>query len=222
MSSPKTRYHHGNLKAVLLDLAEQAIESHGFENLALQTLTQTVGVQPSAAYRHFRNRDALLRSLAQRGFDQWAEEMATLVATTPPRLRAETFSRFYLRFALQRPQMFRLMFVSEHGRDHRSISGMVSFLKYESTLQHLMPKADDELLRSRLLASWAMLHGMALLLIEGRIQRFYIGNMDDDAFIDYVMRRHLNLPAEYSPRPSDVHGQGEGFVSNDAPDGKDA
>jgi len=187
----KATYHHGNLKEALVQRAEQEIEREGFENLKMQALTEAVGVQPSAAYRHYRNRESLLRSLARRSFDRWDAEIRALMARTSPQHQAEAILRFFLGDALARPQMFRLMFDSEYGRDARSIVGMVSFLTLEQALRQLMPEEDEEGVRTRLLWSWATLHGTALLLIEGRLQRFYVGNMHTESLIEDIIRALL-------------------------------
>ncbi|HEX7819780.1 MAG TPA: TetR/AcrR family transcriptional regulator [Sphingobium sp.] len=187
MPGKKTDYHHGNLKEALIELAARLIETDGYENLTMQSLTEGVGVQPSAAYRHFRNREFLLRSLAKRSFDRWDSEIRQLIADTPPKEQAEAFFRYFLSAAQAQPQMFRLMFVSEYGRGSRSIAGMVSFLTLELAIAHLMPGDGEDAIRTRLLSSWAALHGTALLLIEGRLQRFYIGEMDTGALIDHLV-----------------------------------
>lgn len=196
MSGKKEAYHHGNLKAALIDLAERLIETGGFENLTMQSLTEGVGVQPSAAYRHFRNREFLLRSLAKRNFDRWNEEIGALIGQTSPTQRADAFIRFFFRSALAQPQMFRLMFVSEYGRDPRSIEGMVSFLTFEAALAQLAPEQDEETVRARLLSSWAAIHGAALLLIEGRLQRFYVGDMDTDYLIEHIIATQIHSPSK--------------------------
>ncbi|BBF72030.1 TetR/AcrR family transcriptional regulator [Sphingomonas bisphenolicum] len=194
MSEKKTAYHHGNLKAALIELAERLIEAGGFENLTMQSLTDGVGVQPSAAYRHFRNREFLLRSLAKRSFDRWNEEIKTIIEQTPPKQRTDAFFRFFFRSALAQPQMFRLMFVSEYGRDSRSIEGMVSFLTLETAIAQLSPEQDEETIRARLLSSWGAIHGTALLLIEGRLQRFYVGHMDTDDLVDHIIATQIHSP----------------------------
>lgn len=200
MPAKKTAYHHGNLKAALVDLAERQLEAVGFENLTMQSLTDGVGVQPSAAYRHFRNREFLLRTLAKRSFDRWHEEIKTIIEQSQPRQRVDAFLRFFLRSAIDRPQMFRLMFTSEYGRDSRSIEGMVSFLALEKAIAQLSPEHDEETVRTRLLSIWATLHGAALLLIEGRLQRFYVGHMDTDVLIEHIIATHLQLPGQAQER----------------------
>ena len=51
-------YHHGDLRAALLEAAAQRIESQGVDALSLRKLADDVGVSRSALYHHFRDKNA--------------------------------------------------------------------------------------------------------------------------------------------------------------------
>jgi AcrR family transcriptional regulator len=68
-------YHHGNLRAALLDAAECSVEEQGAEQLSLRELARAVGVSHAAPRSHFPDRQALLDALAERGFDRLAAAM---------------------------------------------------------------------------------------------------------------------------------------------------
>jgi AcrR family transcriptional regulator len=60
-------YHHGNLRAELLDTALQRLHEEGVEALSLRALARSVGVSQTAPYRHFSDKNDLLAALATRG-----------------------------------------------------------------------------------------------------------------------------------------------------------
>jgi len=62
-------YHHGNLKEALLQAALGLIAEKGAAGFTFADAARSAGVSPAAPYRHFRDRDELLASIAQRGFD---------------------------------------------------------------------------------------------------------------------------------------------------------
>jgi AcrR family transcriptional regulator len=64
-------YHHGNLKEALLQAALDLIAEKGPAGFTFADAARSAGVSPAAPYRHFRDRDELLASLAQRGFEQF-------------------------------------------------------------------------------------------------------------------------------------------------------
>src|SRR5216117_2127251 len=97
-----TTYHHGNLRTALLRAAGERLEKQGITALSLREAARRAGVSHNAPYRHFADREALLAALAAEGFAMLAERLRG----QPGREMGEA----YVRFALEQPQRFRLMF----------------------------------------------------------------------------------------------------------------
>jgi AcrR family transcriptional regulator len=110
-------YHHGNLRAVLLDAAERSIEEHGAEQLSLRGLARTAGVSHAAPRSHFPDRQALLDALAERGFTRLAADMRDACGASGPafdaRLRAAATA--YVAFAVRSPALLDLMNAAKPG-----------------------------------------------------------------------------------------------------------
>lgn len=109
MSTSGKPYHHGDLRAALLDAADALLDQGGDGAVSLREAARMAGVSATAAYRHFADKEALLAALALRGFEAFGAAMAAAVAVgdvSPHVARG----RAYLRFALARPGRFRLMF----------------------------------------------------------------------------------------------------------------
>src|SRR5262249_914265 len=107
-------YHHGDLHAALVRSAAAEIERGGYENLSLRELAESLGVSRSAPYRHFIDRRALLAAVAADGFERLTAIYRVAISSgKTPQGRLGAAGRGYLRFAAQRPQTFRLMFVSD-------------------------------------------------------------------------------------------------------------
>ena len=64
-AAPKT-YHHGNLRAELLDTALEQLRAGSAEDLSLRALARAVGVSQTAPYRHFADKGELLAAMATR------------------------------------------------------------------------------------------------------------------------------------------------------------
>src|SRR5262244_137181 len=69
------RYHHGDLRAALLDVAEALIRERGVDGWSLREASVRIGVSPSAAYHHFDSRDALVRALSDRVLTRLGERL---------------------------------------------------------------------------------------------------------------------------------------------------
>ena len=81
-------YHHGNLKEALLQAALGLIAEKGAAGFTFADAARMAGVSPAAPYRHFRDRDELLSSIAQRGFEQFEAALTrpgTTAGRTPSR-----------------------------------------------------------------------------------------------------------------------------------------
>lgn len=93
-------YHHGNLRAVLLDAAEQTLREQGADRVSLRELARRAGVSHGAPNRHFHDRQALLDALVDVGFDRLGDELDAAIESAgedfEARLRAvvATFVHF--------------------------------------------------------------------------------------------------------------------------------
>lgn len=61
-------YHHGDLKAALIEKAVDFIAKNGVENLSLRQLARDLGVSHGAPARHFSNKAMLLSAVASKGY----------------------------------------------------------------------------------------------------------------------------------------------------------
>ncbi|MGH2919000.1 MAG: TetR/AcrR family transcriptional regulator [Solirubrobacteraceae bacterium] len=112
---PDRPYHHGNLRAALLERAERTVDERGAQALSLRELAREVGVSHAAPRRHFPDRQALLDALAEDGFERLGEAMRQAVeragASFDARLHA--LSQAYINFATEHPALLELMFAGK-------------------------------------------------------------------------------------------------------------
>src|SRR6201988_4041694 len=105
-------YHHGNLKEALVRAALELIAQKGPAGFTFAEAARWAGVSPAAPYRHFRDRDELLASVAQRGFEKFAAALARAWDDGRPHpFKAfERVGRAYLEFARAEPALYSAMF----------------------------------------------------------------------------------------------------------------
>src|SRR4029079_6082122 len=85
---PSRPYHHGNLRAALLEQAELTVRERGVEDLSLRELAREIGVSHGAPRRHFSDRQALLDALAQSGFERLGAELRAAIDAAGEDFRA--------------------------------------------------------------------------------------------------------------------------------------
>ncbi|MFF4578832.1 TetR/AcrR family transcriptional regulator [Streptomyces sp. NPDC001373] len=109
-------YHHGNLRAALLERAEAVLTESGADGLSLRALARDLGVSHAAPSRHFRDRRALLDALAVSGFDRLNERLrAAADAPGPVPARLAALGRAYVEFAVAHAPLLELMFSAKHA-----------------------------------------------------------------------------------------------------------
>jgi AcrR family transcriptional regulator len=172
-------YHHGDLRRALLTAAMDMLEADGSEALSLREVARRAGVSHNAPYRHFADREALLAAMAAEGFDVLAEVMSrAATGGAPPEVGVA-----YVRFATDHPQLFNLMFgPSLSRRDHPDLGAAMD--RAFAVFAARVPPSDREPaapIAPHLIASWALVHGLAHLLLGDRLGEGLTGSTPDVA-----------------------------------------
>lgn len=191
MSRP-ARYHHGDLRAALLREAGLLLREQGVEGLSLRRVAERAGVSRTAPYHHFEDKNALLCALAEIGFQRLDALMETLDFSAGDRdIRLREFVHGYLRFAIDDPEQYELMFgrtLWKAGRPTTSLKRVAHgcFRRYverlgEPAQRAWLPAGADPLRLAQ--ASWATLHGLCRLLLDG----IYVDAADMEAVSDQAV-----------------------------------
>ena len=162
-------YHHGDLRRVLLEGASELLETNQFSSIGLREAARAAKVSPAAPYRHFRNREALLAAVAARGFERLAAALSG-VRDAPEGDRLRVMGRAYLDFALAHRNLFRLMFSSEISKDDHADLRTASQQAMEA-LQSAMRSKGVESAREAAVGAWALVHGLAQLLVDDQLSK---------------------------------------------------
>jgi AcrR family transcriptional regulator len=166
--SPKATYHHGDLRAALVNAAIELLEESGETEFSLRAVARRAGVSPAAPYRHYANREALTSAVAAVGYRELAERLAAAHASpgTPEQLASVAIA--YVQFALERPALFRIMFGEPCDRDNdERVAATAAVSQYvHAIVERTFPQADTEALAT---AVWALVHGLAFLHLDGKL-----------------------------------------------------
>jgi AcrR family transcriptional regulator len=101
------RYHHGDLRAALVDAAIALVAERGVRGFSLAEASRRLGVSAAAPYRHFADRDELLAAVAVRSLLVFAARAATEAdGDAGPRQRLAAMTHAYVRFAAEERPLF--------------------------------------------------------------------------------------------------------------------
>ncbi|MET7475712.1 TetR/AcrR family transcriptional regulator [Streptomyces sp. NPDC005648] len=110
------RYHHGDLRAALLDRAEQTLKEKGPAALSLRELARDLGVSHAAPSRHFKDKQALLDALALTGFERMADVLEASQGSVGGTFakQVDAVVRAYVGFARENAALLDLMYAVKH------------------------------------------------------------------------------------------------------------
>jgi AcrR family transcriptional regulator len=164
------RYHHGDLRAALVDAAVAVIAERGVREFSMAEASRRLGVTTAAPYRHFADRDELLAAVAARGLGVWAAMLSGAAdAADTPADQLAAMAGTYVRFAAQQRPLFDALFSSgldksRHPELQRAWEPVDALLT--AVVQRV---CDDDPAAAEALADAieATAHGYAMLLTDG-------------------------------------------------------
>jgi AcrR family transcriptional regulator len=172
MKRHKRQYHHGSLRAALLESTARLVAERGRSAVSLREAARRVGVSEAAPYQHVADKSALLTAVADAGFELLDASLSEALESTPanPVGQLEALAVAYLRFALDRPQYFRLMFGQPADiRRSAAASAARLFDRFVESVRaaRLSHGHDDEDPPTTATLLWSVPHGLASLYLEG-------------------------------------------------------
>lgn len=172
-------YHHGNLKEELLQTALGMIDTDGLDSITLRDLTQRLGTSRTAVYRHFESKETLILGVIEKGYEQ-LNLIFTPIFQDKSRsvdVRFEAMGRAYLDFAIEHPNLYRLLFGEMYRKERAEICDYKDETQATGlyALIGLLSEAQEEGIIARenpmvqAATVWASIHGLASLLIDGHL-----------------------------------------------------
>ena len=182
-------YHHGNLRAALIEAGLATLEQSESREISLRALAREIGVSANAAYRHFEDKDALLSALAAEGFRRFsAMQLQAMQGQPDMAVAGRASGRAYVDFALANPALFRLMFGHFlHAKTdpelrqaaNAAFQGLVQASARTTGTAH-----DDERAVLMAILRWSLVHGLSHLVLDGQLE---IVTEDVDKLINDVL-----------------------------------
>lgn len=171
-------YHHGDLRRHLIATAEAVIGERGVDGFTLREAARRAGVSPAAPAHHFGDARGLLTAVALLGFEDFtaALQAADVRGGHDPMRRLAEQARAYIRFALEHPARFQLMF-RDSKHDVGAVDGArvpgAAYVVLENAVRDAAGAVPGAPLttsqQGMLTALWSMVHGFAHLALGGQL-----------------------------------------------------
>ena len=159
------------LKPRLIAAARQLLERDGLNAATLRATAREAGVSHMAPYRHFKDKDELLAAVAEQGFRAMTRAIGAAEGGGTERMAA---GAAYVSFALENPALYRLMFSADLTPRER-FPGLVA--AGGEAFAHCIAASgaeagaagDCEVAPRAAVALWAIVHGLATLILDGLV-----------------------------------------------------
>jgi AcrR family transcriptional regulator len=160
------------MRATILAIALRQLVAGGYERFSLREVAEEAGYTPTALYRYFPDRDALLQAVLEGCLARFAASLGAADATGgTARERLQAQAEAYVRFAIENPEVCRAMFLEcpELGMSH-SMQEVAKDPAYLTLVRAVQAFADEEGIRGRSaeevsLCFWAGMHGLATMAV---------------------------------------------------------
>ncbi|WP_206443731.1 WHG domain-containing protein [Nocardioides turkmenicus] len=211
-------YHHGDLRNALVDAAATLAEEGGPDAVTIRAAARSVGVTPTATYRHFANQSDLLDAAKHEAMERLTATILELLAEESPApdpaeaavQRLTAAGRGYVHFALAQPGLFRTAFCRPATDDEHPAVELDQILAEAPPYAFLTTALDDlvdagwlapELRRNAETAAWSTVHGLSVLFVDGPYRHVPVPERDQliNATLGMVVRGLSGGPASDSP-----------------------
>ncbi|MFA9433819.1 MAG: TetR/AcrR family transcriptional regulator [Deltaproteobacteria bacterium] len=164
------------MRSRILKAAMELYVKGGYENVTMRGIAAKIEYSPGTIYLYFQNKNDIMLQLCYQGFERLLAQQDKLVKIADPLEKLSAGGRYYLAFALENPELYELMFATkeifkESGPDEESVP-LRAFRKFAENVKACLDAGIFSAgeVETTAIALWATLHGLASLLIKGRLR----------------------------------------------------
>ncbi|GAB3945910.1 TetR/AcrR family transcriptional regulator [Spirosoma harenae] len=166
------------MRKLILDGAQKLFLENGYDKVSIRNIADSIEYSPATIYLYYKDKNELLFALHQRGFVKMVGEFLPLQQLADPFERLVEMGRSYIRFAIDNPELFDLMFIMTAPMDtlekENWVEGDEAFGILMQTVQDCMDagifKQHD--VQSTAMMIWSGIHGYTALFLRKRLGMF--------------------------------------------------
>jgi AcrR family transcriptional regulator len=181
---PKLRsratYHHGDLRAALIQAADELVAENGIEGFSLRAAAQRAGVSQSAPAHHFGSTRGLLTEVALLAYERMGQYLEQVGQSGDAVQDVRAVCLAFVTFALDHPGQFRLMFrndlinrddprYSPTGRKPAMLLGR-AVAAYQGKTELDLDRFEDA---ADLFGALSTMHGLAHMVLAEKATHFF-------------------------------------------------
>jgi AcrR family transcriptional regulator len=173
------------LRALILQGAKKLFIENGIEQTTIRNIADEISYSVGTVYVYYKDKNSILHDLHTLGFKQLGGEMRVLLSVAEPMERLAAIGRVYIRFAVDNPDMYDLMFnmkapmeFLERTDEEEWNEGKATFNVLKTTVEQCIAQGyfAGHQLEPLSFVIWSTVHGMCSLYIRERIKAVNLGD----------------------------------------------
>ena len=110
--------HKEDLRKEILEAAKQLFTEKGFEATSIRNIAEKIEYSPATIYLYYKDKNEIVHALHSDGFRLLVSHFQVLSTVTHPFERLKAMGRAYIQFAMQNPDIYKLLFIMEEPLKH--------------------------------------------------------------------------------------------------------
>lgn len=167
-----------NLKNLIAEEAMSLYLEEGLDQLTIRNIAKRINYSPTTIYLYFKDKDHIFLELHDRAFAKLFQHMSQAVAIDDPLDRLARLGEEYIRFGVENPEMYDLMFIlrapmqvlkeddCNEWKNGQAVFGLLHATVQDCLERKLFPSVDSSVLS---ISIWAHVHGLVSLAIRDRL-----------------------------------------------------
>ncbi len=172
-SQARREQNKADLREQILAAAGEVFLERGYEQFSMRQVAERIGYSATTIYNYFENKDDLLFAVVDQGFERFSADLqAAAESETDPRDKLDAIGEAYVRFGLENPMYYELMFMRKTEfllarRKGESQPRIAAFLALQQAIQEaveagVLPPGD---VLDYSAFFWANVHGIVSMTI---------------------------------------------------------
>ena len=167
------------IRKAILEASMQLFVEEGFGNVSIRRIADIIEYSPTTIYLYFKDKDEIFFNLHDIGFQKMQEMNKNLDDIHNPLLRLHKMGENYIRFGMENPEYYDLMFIQREPMNKLTEMGCewengdAALTRLKTTIIECMEKGyiekNDPGLLS--LSVWSTVHGLVSLAIRQRLEK---------------------------------------------------
>jgi AcrR family transcriptional regulator len=168
------------IKKMILDASMKLFVEEGFEHVTMRKIADLIEYSPTTVYLYFKDKNEILYSLHELGFQKMVEKNRNLAEIENPLRRLYKMGENYIDFGLENPEFYDVMFIQQAPMQVLEEMENCDWKHGETTLNTLKQTVEECMkqgflkkgnLEAASMAIWGMVHGLVSLAIRQRLEK---------------------------------------------------